>query len=199
VKHLLTREGTSKGLKVKTCKTAKMMDHEWVTLREKEKPEKMTTEVGEDLKDTTMSTLLLCLINNYIQEVLALTDPIDIWDKLESRYKLKLLISRLYLKKRLFGLQMTEEANFNQRLDESSKLTTKLDSLEVKTEEGDKVLLLLASLPLFFDNMVTALLFGKETLRLDKVVPALWMNETRRHNNQFSNDGQVAMVKKESS
>jgi len=31
---------------------------------------------------------------------------------------------------------------------------------------------LLVSLP-FFDNIVTALLFGKETLRLDEMVPAL--------------------------
>ena len=65
------------------------------------------------------------------------------------------------MKKRLFGLQMTEEADFNQHLDEFNKITRELTFLEVKIEEEDKALLLLASLPLSFDNIMTALLFGK--------------------------------------
>jgi len=35
VKGLLTREGTIKALKVKTCRIEKMTDDEWVTLRKK--------------------------------------------------------------------------------------------------------------------------------------------------------------------
>jgi len=45
---------------------------------------------------------------------------------------------------------MMEEADFNQHLDEFNKITTKLASLEVKIEEEDKALLLLASLIVFF-------------------------------------------------
>jgi len=87
VKRLMTREGTIKALKVKMCGTEKMTDDEWVALREKDKPEKMTTEEREDLKDMATSTILLCLLSNSLWEVLGLTDPIDIWDKLESWYK----------------------------------------------------------------------------------------------------------------
>ncbi|VFQ95314.1 unnamed protein product [Cuscuta campestris] len=134
------------------------------------------------------STICLCLANNTLREVLGLTDPVDIWDKLESRYKSKSLTSRLYLKKRLFGLQMAEEANFNGHLDEFNKITTELESIDVKIEEEDKALLLLASLPSSFDNIVTTLLFGKETLKFDEVVAALLMNETRRGGNGVSND-----------
>ena len=53
--------------------------------------------------------------------------------------------------------------------------------------------------PSSFDNIVTTLLLGKETLRLDKVLVALLMNETWRGNNRFLNDVQVAMVTKKSS
>jgi len=81
-----------------------MTDDEWVVLRKKDKPEKMSNEEWGDLKDMTTSTILLYLANNTLREVLGLTDPVDIWDKLESWYKSKSLISRLYLKKRLFGL-----------------------------------------------------------------------------------------------
>jgi len=39
---------------------------------------------------------------------------------------------------------MTKEADFNQHLDEFKKITMELASLEVKIEEEDKTLLLLA-------------------------------------------------------
>ena len=99
VKHLLSREGTIRTLKVKTHRTEKMTDDEWVTLKEKDKSEKTSIEEWEDSKDMTISTILLCLTNNTLQDVLDLTDVINIWDKLESQYKYKSLTSRLYLKK----------------------------------------------------------------------------------------------------
>ncbi|VFQ95551.1 unnamed protein product [Cuscuta campestris] len=168
VKSVLTREGTIKALKVKVQRTEKMTDAEWAKHRKNDKPEKLSEEEWEDLNDMATSTICLCLANNTLREVLGLTDPVDIWDKLESRYKSKSLTSRLYLKKRLFGLQMAEEANFNGHLDEFNKITTELESIDVKIEEEDKALLLLASLPSSFDNIVTTLLFGKETLKFDE-------------------------------
>ena len=65
------------------------------------------------------------------------------------------------MKKRLFGLQMMEEADVNQHLDEFNKITMELDSLEVRIKKGDKALLLLATLPSSFDNIVTTSLLGK--------------------------------------
>jgi len=59
VKSFLTREGTIKTLKMKTCRTEKMTDDEWVALRGKNKPEKMSKEEWEDLKDMATSTILL--------------------------------------------------------------------------------------------------------------------------------------------
>jgi len=110
----------------------------------------MSTEEWEDLKDMVTSTILLCLANNTVRKVLGLTDLIDIWDKLENQYKSKSLTNRLYLRKRLFGLQMTEEADFNQHLDEFSKITAELTSLEVKIEEQDKAMPLSAFVAFIF-------------------------------------------------
>jgi len=53
---------------------------------------------------------------------------------------------------------MAEEADFNQYLDKFNKKTTDLASLEVKTEEDHKALLLLALLSSSFNNIVTTLL-----------------------------------------
>jgi len=46
VKSLLSREGTIKALKIKTYRIEKITDDEWVALREKDKPEKMTADQG---------------------------------------------------------------------------------------------------------------------------------------------------------
>jgi len=73
----------------------------------------------------------------------------------------------------------TEEADFNEHLNEFNKITTEFTSLEVEIEEEDKALLLLPSLPSSFDNIVTTLLFIKETLRLDEVVAALLIEKTQ--------------------
>jgi len=78
VKSLLTREGTIKALKVKTRRTEKMRDDEWVTSREKDMLEKMSTKEWEDLKDMATSTILLCLANDTLHEVLGLANPVDI-------------------------------------------------------------------------------------------------------------------------
>ena len=91
VKSLLTLEGTIKALKVKTRRIEKMTDDEWLTSREKDKPEKMLTEEWEDLKDMATSTILLCFANNILREIFGLTNLIGIWDKLESRYKSKIV------------------------------------------------------------------------------------------------------------
>ncbi|VFR00763.1 unnamed protein product [Cuscuta campestris] len=195
VKSVLTWEGTIKALKVKVQRTEKMTDAEWAKHRKNNKSEKLSEEEWEDLKDMATSTICLCLANNTLREVLGLTDPADIWDKLESRYKSKSLTSRLYLKKRLFGLHMAEETKFNGHLDEFNKITTELESIDVKIEEEDKALLLLASLPSSFDNIVTTLLFEKETLKFDEILAALLMNETRRGGNEVSNDGQALVAK----
>ena len=61
MKSLLTQERAIEALKVKTCRTERMTDDELVALREKDKPEKMSKEEGEDLKGMATSTILLCL------------------------------------------------------------------------------------------------------------------------------------------
>ena len=87
-----------------------------------------------------------------------------------------------------------KEVDFNQHLDEFNKITTELVSLEVKIEEENKVSLLLASPLSYFDNIITTILFGKETFKLDEVVAPCWRMRLGWGNNEFSNNGQVGVV-----
>ena len=94
---------------------------------------------------------------------------------------------------------MVAEPDFNQHLYKFNKIIVELDSLELKIEEEDKVLLVFVLLPSSFHGIMTTLMFGKETLKFDEVASVLLMNETQQGNNGLSNDGQVAIITKESS
>jgi hypothetical protein len=93
----------------------------------------------------------------------------------------KNLTNKLYVKKKLYGLQMEENTNLLEHLNKFNIRNTHLLNFEVKIEE-DKAILLLTSLPHSYDHLVMILLYGKETLELEEVTEALLSHEmTRKH------------------
>ena len=70
-------------------------------------------------------------------------------------------------------------------------ILTELSTLDVKIEEEDKMLHLLASLHASYDQIVATLLFGKDTLKHDEVIVALLLNESRQKscNDSLSGSG----------
>ena len=56
-------------------------------------------------------------------------------------------------------------------------MCNELLNIGVKLEEEDKSLLLLCSLPPYFDALLTTLLYGKETLEYEDMVLVLRANE----------------------
>ena len=84
VKNILTREGKVKALK-----------------RVPEKPEAMKVKEWQEMRALANSTIQLYLGNNTLREVINEMDPVELWVKLESRYKAKSLTNRLSLKKQI--------------------------------------------------------------------------------------------------
>ncbi|GMG99699.1 hypothetical protein Nepgr_001539 [Nepenthes gracilis] len=111
--------------------------------------------------------------DNTLQEVLDLSVPAEVWKRLESRYKSKSLTTRLHMEKQFYGLRLSEDECFKKHLDEFNRLVTHMSALDEK-------LMLLASLPASFDHIITTLLFGKDTLKLGKIITSLLLNESRR-------------------
>ena len=56
-------------------------------------------------------------------------------------------------------------------------MCTDLLTLDVNMEEEDKSLLLLCPLPIFYDPLITTLLYGKETLIYEDIIFVLRSNE----------------------
>ena len=92
----------------------------------------------------------------------------------------KTITNKLYLKKQLYALHMSEGTDFLSHLNVFNGLITQLANLGVKIEEEDKAILLLNSLPSSYDNLATTILHGKITVELKDVTSALLLNEKMR-------------------
>ncbi|RVW75611.1 Retrovirus-related Pol polyprotein from transposon TNT 1-94 [Vitis vinifera] len=75
----------------------------------------MSDEETDELMEKAHSVILLCLGNEVLCEVAKKDTTAKLWLKLESLYMTKSLTNRLYLKKRLYTLQMKEDTMMNGR------------------------------------------------------------------------------------
>ena len=74
---------------------------------------------------------------------------------------------------------MTDGGDLLVHLNVFNRLISQLRSMDVKVEEEDQALLLLSSLPRSYDYLVTTILYGKDTLKMEEVKTTLLSNETR--------------------
>ena len=87
-----------------------------------------------------------------------------VWEKLEVLYIRKELRNKLHVRKQLYSLHMKEGLDLLEHLNIFNMLNTQLSSFEVNYEDEYKALLLLASLPISFDHLVTTLMCDKESV-----------------------------------
>ena len=109
-------------------------------------------------------TIRMCLVDEVINHAMDEESLAVIWLKLESQYMSKSLTNKLLLKKKLFGLKMVEGSALDQHINVFNQIISDLNRVDVKFEEEDMALILLNSPPESYDNLVTTLMWGKETL-----------------------------------
>ena len=99
------------------------------------------------------------------------------------------LTNKLYLKQKLCGLKMVEGSDLSQHINVFNHVINDLKRVDVKFEDEDKALMLLNSLPASstYDNLVTTLMWGKETLELEKITSVLLgFNQRKKANDESS-------------
>ncbi|KAK6790027.1 hypothetical protein RDI58_013827 [Solanum bulbocastanum] len=75
---------------------------------------------------------------------------------------------------------MGEGTNCLSHLNVLNGLITQLANFGVKTKEENKPIVLLNSLPSFYDNLATTILHGKDYIELNDITSALLLNEKMR-------------------
>jgi len=135
------------------------------------KPEDMLDIDWKGLEARVVATIRLCLGDDVMYHVVDEESLAALWLKLESGYMSKSLTNKLYLKQRLYGLKMAECSDLSQHINVFNQIINDLKRLDVKFEVKDKALMLLNSLPTSttYENLVTTLTWGKESLELEDV------------------------------
>jgi hypothetical protein len=109
--------------------------------------------------------------------------PKKIWDKLAEKFMSKTLTRKLYLKQKLYGLNVQEGSDLADHVNVFNQLVANHGKVDVKIEDEDMAIVFLCSLPNSYDHFVTTLTYGKKNVQVDDVVAALLSHEQRRKNN----------------
>ena len=154
-------------------KPLKMEDDEWnnIDFREggiKKKPLKMKDDEWNNIDFRAKATIILCLLDEVLYNVINEKTTADLWCRLESLYMTKSLLNKLFMKKQLYSLRMKVGTLILQHINTFNRILSDLLALEVKLDE-DKAVLLLSSLSSSYDHLVTTIMYGKETLELEDV------------------------------
>jgi len=152
VTSLLVKDGTYKALFSIDKKPSKMEDDEW-----------------NDIDFRAKATIILCLSDELLYNVINKKTTGGLWCKVESLYMTKSLLNKLFMKKHLYSLRMKEDTPILQHLNTFNRILSDLLALEVKLEEEDKAILLHYSLPSSYDHLATTIMYSKETLELEDV------------------------------
>ena len=94
---------------------SKMEDDEWELLGIEKKPSKMEDE-WNDIYFRAKATIILCLSNEILYNVMKEETTAGLWCKLESFYMAKSLSNKLFMKKQLYSRRMKKVTRILQHL-----------------------------------------------------------------------------------
>lgn len=141
----------------------------YVALDQKAHAARKDTKVLAETNSKAHSALILSSSDEVPREVFEESSALAIWETLNSIYMKKSLANRLYLKKKLYTLQMEEGKEIIKHLDEYNRIILDLHSVGVKIEEEDQAITLLSSLPKAYELIADTMIHGKETLAMTEV------------------------------
>ena len=106
----------------------------------------------------------------------------DLWEKLGNLYQSKSMVNELFLRKKLYNLNMRDGDSVAEHLNAFNTMVSQLLSIDIKISYEDNCINLLCSLPNSLDSLVVAIGSSTTTLNFYDVVSSL-LSEEMRHKN----------------
>ena len=117
----------------------------------------MTTEQRK-LKDRqALGLIRLTLSRNVAFNIIKEKTTSDLLKTLSNMYEKSSTMTKVYLLRRLFNLQMSEGGSIVDHINEFNMIVSQLSSVEINFEDEIKALILMSSLPESWDTVVAAI------------------------------------------
>ncbi|KAF2345871.1 Zinc finger CCHC-type [Trinorchestia longiramus] len=133
----------------------------------------------ESCRDLALATIVLGVDQSQLYLLGDLTDPVEVWRKLQNTFQKKSWANKFRLKKKLFNRKLENGQNLQDHLKVCVELFEELDIIGDAMKEEERVIILLSSLPDRFSTLVTAL-EAHEKIPAWEVVTERLLNEERR-------------------
>lgn len=130
-----------------------------------------------------ISKICLSLANEMLYNVRNKSSTSKLWTKLESLYMTKSLKNWPYLIQQLYNLEIKESINVLNHLNTFNKILCELISIDVGLENEDKSLFFLNSLLLFFEYLITILLYNKNTIEFEEIILIFLLSQMKKKPN----------------
>jgi hypothetical protein len=133
----------------------------------------MSMKKWEKIQRRARSAIQLCLADSVLLNGLGEDSSKKLWDKLGSLYQSKSMVNKLFLKKKLYLLRMSDGILVTEHLNVFNTIISQLSYVDIKIIEEEKCIILLCSLPESWDNLVMSIGSNTNTLVLEDVVASL--------------------------
>ncbi|KAH9687241.1 Integrase catalytic domain-containing protein [Citrus sinensis] len=150
-----------------------------------ERHAEITDDKWNEIDGNAIANLHLALADGVLSSVAKEKTAKSIWDTLTKLYKVKLLHNNIFLKRRLYNLQMVETTTVTNHISTLKTLFSQLTMLGHKIEEIKRAELLLQSLPDLYDQLIINLMNNilTEYLVFNDVAASV-LEENSRHKNK---------------
>ena len=101
---------------------------------------------------------------------------------LSNKYEKPSAMNKVYLMRRLFNLQMSENGSVSDYINEFNMIVSQLYSVDINFEDEIKALIFMSSLPESWDTVVAAISIsrGSEKLKFDEICEVVLSESIRK-------------------
>lgn len=144
-----------------------------------------------EMDGNALANLHLALADGILSSIEEKKMAKEIWDHLTKLYEAKSLHNKIFLKRKLYTLRMSESTSVTEHLNILNTLFSQLTSLGYKIESQERAELLLQSLPDSYDQLIISLTNNvvTEILVFDDIAAAILEEENRRRNKEDKQAG----------